>query len=218
MRIVAGLGRLVPRRRCAAAVGNGQAPQGADPTPDQVKAVYQEICLSYRAIDDFRAKLLSLLPAVSGVGVGVLLGKDPGEPEPLWLPIGLFGTVVTLGLFAYELYGVQKCGGLIAAGRRIEQNWNCVGQFDGRPHALAGLVNEPFAAALVYPAVLAGWMYLVLADWSERGAAIIVVGLFGGLFVSGSSLCVRMHLRDTREREAEAARRHVARPEPGTAP
>lgn len=108
----AGLGGLLlSRRRRAAAVGDGEVPKGAGATPDQVKAVYQEICMSYRAIDDFRARLLGLLPVVSGVGVGVLLGKDPGEPEPLWLPIGLFGTVVTLGLFAYELYGIRKCGG-----------------------------------------------------------------------------------------------------------
>ncbi|GGN94442.1 hypothetical protein GCM10011579_093910 [Streptomyces albiflavescens] len=180
--------------------------------------MYQEICVSYRAIDDFRAKLLSLLPVVSGVGVGLLLGKDPGDPEPIWLPVGVFGSVVTLGLFAYELYGIRKCGGLIAAGRRIELTWNFPGQFDGRPHALGGLINEPFAAALVYPAVLAGWAYLALAGWSERGAVIVVAVLFGALFLPGSLLCIRMHLRDMREREAEAARRSAADPASGGAP
>ena len=39
-----------------------------------LRAVYQELCTTYRAIDDFRAKLLGFLPLVSGAGVFVLLG------------------------------------------------------------------------------------------------------------------------------------------------
>jgi hypothetical protein len=42
---------------------------------DNYRAVYQELCNSYRAIDDFRAKLLAFLPFASAAGLFLLL-KD----------------------------------------------------------------------------------------------------------------------------------------------
>ncbi|MEV7888635.1 hypothetical protein ACWD3I_20255 [Streptomyces sp. NPDC002817] len=173
-------------------------------TDDQLRAVYQEICLSYRAIDDFRAKLLSLLPVVSGASVGLLIGRDPGDPKPVWLPIGLFGFVVSLGLFAYELYGIEKCGSLIHAGRHIELGWIVEGQFVRRPHALAGFMNEPFAAMLVYPAVLAGWMYVALARCSETVAVVASASLFLVLLQAGYRFCRIHHRRDKAERAGDA--------------
>lgn len=110
--------------------------ENAARTDDQLRAVYQEICVSYRAIDDFRAKLLGFLPVVTGAGVGLLLGRDPGDPQPIWLPVGLFGAVVTLGLFAYEVHGIKKCAYLIDAGARLERYLEVYGQFAGRPHAV----------------------------------------------------------------------------------
>src|SRR5262245_14517245 len=67
--------------------------------------VYQEICTSYRAIDDFRAKLLALLPFATGGGIFFLLNKDIATTElkPFFLPIGLFGFAITAGLFAHEI-------------------------------------------------------------------------------------------------------------------
>jgi hypothetical protein len=171
---------------------------GATTPGHHLRAVYQEICLSYRAIDDFRAKLLGLLPVVSGAGIGLLLGKDLDAPKPLWLPIGLFGFVVTLGLFAYELYGMKKCGSLIDAGRRAEADMNVPGQFTNRPHSIAGLINEPFAAALVYPAVLAGWAFLALAYVSVLVGAIVAAVLF----TAGFGVSLLMHQRDSRRRRA----------------
>ncbi|WP_371599784.1 hypothetical protein [Streptomyces sp. NBC_00564] len=145
--------------------------ENAARTDDQLRAVYQEICVSYRAIDDFRAKLLGFLPVVTGAGVGLLLGRDPGEPQPIWLPVGLFGAVVTLGLFAYEVHGIKKCAYLIDAGARLERHLEVYGQFAGRPHAVGGVVNEPFAAAVVYSAVHAGWVFLALAYFTPPWAA-----------------------------------------------
>jgi hypothetical protein len=47
---------------------------------------YEEVCRSYHAIDDFRAKLLAVLPIGGGaVGIGLILGKTP-QPEYL-LPL-----------------------------------------------------------------------------------------------------------------------------------
>jgi hypothetical protein len=35
----------------------------------------------------------------------------------LSMGIGLFGSVITLGLFAYEIYGIRKCHALIVESR-----------------------------------------------------------------------------------------------------
>jgi hypothetical protein len=43
------------------------------PKDENLKMAYQEVCTTYRAIDDFRAKLLGLLPLVSGTGIFFLL-------------------------------------------------------------------------------------------------------------------------------------------------
>jgi hypothetical protein len=134
-----------------------------------VALIYTQLCESYRAIDEFRAKLLGYLPLVSGAGIFILVGDKAKVADfRQFLPaVGLFGIVVTLGLFAYELFGIKKCGALIDAGKRLEDRFN--GQFKARPDRIDRdekvpfvAHNEPFAAAIVYPAVLAAWTYVAL--------------------------------------------------------
>src|SRR5215469_3919641 len=83
------------------------------------KTAYDQLCVSYRAIDDFRAKLLGFLPLATGTGV-ILLFEKLSAPTPqqklLLLPIGAFGFLVTLGLFSYEIYAIRKCHALIEGG------------------------------------------------------------------------------------------------------
>ena len=157
--------------------------------PDLLK-IYDQLCQSYRAIDDFRAKLLGFLPLASAGGVFLLL-NNPEKidfAKPFLKPLGLFGFVVTLGLFFYEIYGIRKCHSLINAGRRIECLLGITdGQFNKRPRNVLYLVNEPFATGMIYPAVLAAWMFLFLVfpqphsdqapaiDTALRGA----IGVFG---------------------------------------
>ena len=136
-----------------------------DPNRDDLRAVYQQLCDSYRAIDDFRAKLLGFLPLATGAGIFLLL-TDPkimDVVKQFLLPIGVFGFVVTLGLFCYEIYGIRKCGALIGAGKQLERLLRIKdGQFTERPREVVWFINEPFAAGIIYPAVLAAWMYLAL--------------------------------------------------------
>ena len=138
----------------------------ASPQDEQIK-VYEQLCNSYRAIDDFRAKLLGFLPLATGTGVFLLLTDQAKilSMQNLLKPIGLFGFVVTLGLFFYELYGIKKCACIIEVGKDLEVNLLKVskGQFATRPHGVALLINEPFAASLIYPAVLAAWTFLAFA-------------------------------------------------------
>jgi hypothetical protein len=44
--------------------------------PNHVGAAYDQLCISYRAIDEFRAKLLGFLPLVTGGGLVLLTGRS----------------------------------------------------------------------------------------------------------------------------------------------
>jgi hypothetical protein len=168
--------------------------------------VYQQLCSSYHQIDDFRAKLLALLPFASAAGLFLLLNDklpDRSAVEaagPFFVPIGIFGAVVTLGLFFYEIYGIRKCGALIVTGIELERKMKVRGQFTSRPNYL---INEPFAAGVIYPAVLAGWLFLALVAWSAT-AALVIAGL---VFLAGFALMLAWDVsmvREAREREKQA--------------
>jgi hypothetical protein len=157
--------------------------------PDLIK-VYDQLCLSYRAIDDFRAKLLGFLPLASAGGAFLLLNDVLVNPEkskfakPFLKPLGLFGFVVTLGLFFYEIYGIRKCLALIEAGKRLECSLGITdGQFENRPDNVLYLINEPFAAGVIYPVVLAGWMFLTLAFPQPDQAPAIEAALTAAIWV-----------------------------------
>ncbi|MCA1702235.1 MAG: hypothetical protein LC808_02770 [Actinobacteria bacterium] len=70
--------------------------------------LYREMCSSHDRIADFRAKPLALLPIASGAGLFLLLQGDTAASSHVG-PIGLFGFAVTLGLFLYELRGMDEC-------------------------------------------------------------------------------------------------------------
>jgi hypothetical protein len=160
--------------------------------------IYKQLCESYRAIDEFRAKLLGFLPLATGTGIFFLFSNNVNENclEEYLTPIGIFGFVVTLGLFSYELYGIKKCTCLIKTGISLEfcleiEDGKFIGQFIKRPSGVLGFINEPFAAGLIYPAVLSVWMYMALLfkyPFVAKWIAII-------LFVVGFSLTTIYTLR-----------------------
>jgi hypothetical protein len=130
--------------------------------PENMRLAYTELCKSYQAIADFRAKLLGFLPLASGAGFFALLGngKDP-VPYYAWVA-GLFGFAITLGLFFHELRGLQRSAVLERTGRELEAALGLSdGQFTtkvvGRLH---GFVDARGAAWLIYSSVLAGWAYI----------------------------------------------------------
>jgi hypothetical protein len=107
----------------------------AMPSPNpNLQSAYDQLCESYRAIDDVRMKLLGALPLATGTGIFVFLNKDAG---PLLkensLAKGIFGFLVTVGLALYEIYGIRKCLALIKTGTAIEEQWDVPGQFLTRP-------------------------------------------------------------------------------------
>lgn len=169
--------RILPVPEAPEALGEeefGQDPLGAKtftaqtarPREEYHIEVYEQLCNSYRAIDDFRAKLLGFLPLATGTGVFLLLsdGEKIVLLQHFFQPMGIFGFVITLGLFFYELYGIKKCTHLIRAGKALEKELRIEnGQFSKRPLGVVGLINEPLASGVIYPAVLAAWTFLAFA-------------------------------------------------------
>lgn len=124
----------------------------SDNKQPMLSTVYQELCSSYRATDDFRAKLLGFLPLASGTGIFLLLSNDfsndfSRQKEWFLLPIGLFGIGVTLGLFVLELRGIQKCHAYIQAGKEVEKQLlnaqNAQGHFTQIPKELPIFLRGP---------------------------------------------------------------------------
>jgi hypothetical protein len=170
---------------------------------DNLKAAYQELCTSYHAIDDFRTKLLGFLPLATAGGIVVLLNNpkgleslDPGT-KGLLAAVGAFGGLITLGLFAYELYGIKKCGELIFAGKFMElsllKGTTHIkdGPFGNRPHNVARVINEPFAAGIIYPGVLSAWVFFALHFALPRANPFIpilvfIIGFAGTLIYDNS--------------------------------
>ena len=124
-------------------------------------AEYTEVCKTYHAISDFRGKLLALLPIVSGAGISLLISKNHSPDSSLFLAAGIFGVLVTLGLFFYELRGIQKCKSLIILGGKIESELKIeLGQFKDRPRRIAGFIGAETAGWVIYMAVLLAWLYV----------------------------------------------------------
>lgn len=169
------------------------------PRRENIRTTYNQLCESYRAIDDFRTKLLAFLPLASGAGIFLLIGK-PGEGPAADLlgPIGVFGFLTALGLYIFEIYGIRKCTHLIVVGTYLEEQMGIGGQFEHRatglegfgaiPKSIASDISEPFASGIIYPAVLGAWAFVSLyrpgcsaAPAGLLGVAVFVVGLFASV-------------------------------------
>ena len=170
---------------------------------DEKLKAYEQLCISYRAIDDFRAKLLGFLPLATGTGMFLLANNLSGEMKGFLTPIAAFGFLITLGLFSYEIYGIRKCGALIEAGEQLEGSLaiSGLGQFAQRPQNVARLINEPFASGIIYPAVLAAWTFLALIFvWPPGSAWTAVLVFLAGL---GGTLIYDFRLRKAYGRRKE---------------
>jgi hypothetical protein len=136
-----------------------------DPNRDDLGAIYQQLCNSYHAIRDFRAKLLGFLPLASGGGIALLLKRGPSVHL---IALGSLGFLVTVGLFLYEFHNMRKCHRLIYQGAELEKTLGD-GQFRAHPLFEVGGCNTKhtwcglhFAAALcVYFSVMASWLYVL---------------------------------------------------------
>ena len=137
---------------------------------------YKEVCQNHRAVTDFRGKLLTLLPLASGAGIYLLLPKQssPDEIAPGFLiAIGVFGALVTLGLFLHELRAIEQCGALIELGRSLEEKMGSAegvfmrehNYYDNEQHTrLQHFINNlkgPIGAGwIIYSSVGVAWLFV----------------------------------------------------------
>lgn len=176
------------------------------------EAAYAEVCTSYHAIDDFRMKLLGLLPVATGTGVFLLLnGNDheTNQSKDFLFAIGLLGFAFTLGLFAFELYGIKRCHYLIRTGQRLEAKLRVDGQFLNRPQELVGFISEPLASGFIYSASMAAWLFLLVA-FSSQGWQVAVPSVtfaLGMLFTLAVAKGIDRADRRRQEVQEEVARK-----------
>jgi H+/Cl- antiporter ClcA len=131
-----------------------------------LELAYTRACASYEAITVFRGTLLGLLPLVTGTGGFLLLERSENEPKirPLLGPIGLLGFVVTVGLFAYELRGMQRCSRLEVQAGTLEARLGLnddEGPFKGQPtRSIKKMLGPPAAGLIIYLAAAFTWIYI----------------------------------------------------------
>jgi hypothetical protein len=132
-----------------------------------LELAYQRACTNHEAISEFRVKLLGLLPLATGtVSLLLLRQQDSEHPEILQSlgPIGLLGLVVTVGLFAYELRGMQRCHRLEVQAGTLEEQLGLSteeGPFLGQPpRSLEGMLGPPAAGLIIYVATAFIWLYI----------------------------------------------------------
>lgn len=149
--------------------------------------VFEEVCKMHAGIADFRHKLLALLPVASGAGIFLLIGDKLPTNSPHLLPVGIFGALVTLGFFWYELRGIYDCWSLMKRGAALQSKLLGSGDNLGpfRPHdtPILWVVGAEGAALTIYPSVLGAWTYVAVvgrAPCSMALAAAIaaVIGTF----------------------------------------
>jgi hypothetical protein len=151
---------------------------------DALKAVYEQVCDAHNGIADFRAKLLALLPIASGTGIFLLLDeKLQPEAMPHFLGIGIFGAVIALGLFIFELVGIHRCQTLRMYGSALEKKLlpadNPRGRFTLDREQYFPLVKVSVASLTIYPTVIAAWSYVACI-----GAVKFCIGELGALIIS----------------------------------
>jgi len=167
---------------------------------NEVKTAYTETCESYHRIDEFRGKLLALLPSVSGVGIFTLL-RDLDDSQKTFDPkyvmaAALLGLLVSLGLYFYELRGMQRCIQLSKVAKELEAGMMVSGQFTRWPHSVGRFINEPIAAAIIYSAVLSAWAYIAAVPYSSICASVAASTMFSLGFFGGWMFY--LHVREAR--------------------
>ena len=182
---------------------NSASSTHSTPTPseDVLLVAYGEVCKSYHAVDDFRTKLLGILP-IASLGGMLLLGKEGllGSDYTMQRFAGFasfFAAAFTLALFLFEIRGILRCHHLIKRGAELENNLKVKGQFFvcslQHDHASDSRVEKVFnakvAASAVYSLVFASWMFLALKF--TFGLTLIGCGLTASLI--GGALAVGVY-------------------------
>jgi hypothetical protein len=158
-----------------------------EPSEPALLAAYDEVCRSYHGVDDFRAKLLGILPIASLAGI-IVLGKDNlfttgTQASQRLIGFGsFFAAAFTLFLFLYEIRGILRCHDLIQRGEELEGKLRVKGQFfvcadehrQSEKSKTERIFNAKVAASGIYSLVFSAWLFMALKF--SFGFAIIGCG------------------------------------------
>src|SRR5215204_1537963 len=175
----------------------------SDLSTDGLKTIYGQVCEAHKAVEDFKAKLLALLPIASGAGIFLLLSdKIPSEAKPHFVAVGIFGALVTVGLFLYDLRGIHRCDALTQCGRELErelQEGKSRGPFSSpKPPVLKKFVSLTWASLIIYPAVIGAWSYVACIGgrFAPGGeGALLISGATVLFFMAGGYVVDRMQAK-----------------------
>jgi hypothetical protein len=187
--------------------GLGASGASDDKRTERLLAAYAEVCRSYHAVDDFRAKLLGILPIASLAGI-LLVSKDSlfaaATAQPLVGFGSFFAAAFTLSLFLFEIRGILRCHHLIERGEALEAALEVKGQFYVCAHQQAvandsgseRIFNAKVAASAIYSLVFAAWLFMALRF--TFGLTIMGCGLtataVGGLLAVGAHAVVNKRI------------------------
>jgi len=168
-----------------------------DPKPDVLLNVYKEVCSSHHAIDEFRAKLLGILPIASLAGI-LVVGKEPLILQTTGKHLigfaSFFAAAFTVALFLFEIRGILRCHFLIQRGAELEKALKVRGQFcvcsDQHERASESvseaIFNAKVAASAIYSLVFSAWLFLALRftfDFALIGCGLTATAVGGVLAV-----------------------------------
>jgi hypothetical protein len=136
---------------------------------DNLRTAYEKVCECHTSMVEFRAKLLALLPLASGAGVFLLMTS---EPTTEYIAAGLFGALLTIGLFIFEYRGIRFCRGLASTGIKLEKSLGLESaRFKDKPddeNKWPGGHMVEWAGRVIYGSVLAAWLFVAGLGAGER--------------------------------------------------
>jgi hypothetical protein len=146
--------------------------------------VYQQLCASYQSSEEFRTKLLSFLPIVSGAGIFAFVQTN--ITDLFFVPIGLVGAALAFGLFLFELGGLYWRLALTYRGMELEATLAVNGQFSLQPggkdqnnsQAACGYhmvrdsmwTSNRWGASVIYASVITAWLFTSYAGFARSMA------------------------------------------------
>jgi hypothetical protein len=139
---------------------NAAAAKSDSITPEKMYDVLQA---GIKDTDDISFKLLGLVPLVNGAALlTAVVGIGSAHP-PAIITLSLFGAIVTLGLFWWELRNIRYCLWYIELARHFEAaplaRAGVPERLRKRP-AAPGNVGKRRAEKLIYATVIVSWLLL----------------------------------------------------------
>jgi hypothetical protein len=145
----------------------------------------------------WHCRLSSKVAWLSTLGIGgwdiSIIGESFSLGKVTVNPVGVFGCIVTVGLFNYELRGIQRCNALIMIGTKLKRNWVFQDSSDfDLVQSMEKLAPPLLRKSFTRPYLLHGYLSpsWFIPDWDVMIIATVV-------FIGGVRGSVNLHLKFT---------------------